>query len=120
MPLNNSPSSGTKYFAICYNSGNGLGTENVRRHCQISPPTMVVIIVYDLKMQVRHSVFVLNQKQVKDLERLHTEYRKYPKLIQEFYQLVKDFSDTKSMELAMDYSWSFETRLVSNILDQIL
>ena len=58
-------------------------------------------------------VLILSKSHVQQLECLHTEYQKYPQLIEEYYQLVRDFADTKSMELVMDHSWTLEeTRLV--------
>ena len=55
---------------------------------------------------------ILGEDHVKILRLAYTQYCRYPKKIQEFFELVIDFADDKTMELVMDHSWQFQRNAV--------
>ena len=55
---------------------------------------------------------ILGEDHVRSLRFAYTQYRRQPKRIQEFFELVIDFADDKTMELVMDHSWQFQRNAV--------
>ena len=55
---------------------------------------------------------ILGEDHVRSLKLAYTQYRRQPKRIQEFFELVIDFADDKTMELVMDHSWQFQRNAV--------
>ena len=55
---------------------------------------------------------ILSEEQVQTLKASYAQCHEKPAKIQQFYHLVKDFTDVKSMELVMDHTWEFGKNLV--------
>ena len=55
---------------------------------------------------------ILGEDHVRSLRLAYGQYRRQPKRIQEFFELVIDFADDKTMELVMDHSWQFQRSAV--------
>ena len=55
---------------------------------------------------------ILSEEQVQTLKSSYVQCHEKPSQIQQFYHLVKDFTDVKSMELVMDHTWEFGKNLV--------
>ena len=69
-------------------------------------------LIFILRKSRNNEDLILGEDHVRILRLAYSQYCRYPKKIQEFFELVIDFADDKTMELVMDHSWQFQRNAV--------